>query len=80
MSNGLTQDRLPDAHTVSVSGERLVFLASLPPIQSAISFDGLGEGARIKLDVPATDAEAVLLLAHLGAKKLLKVTIDVIEA
>lgn len=38
------------------------FRASLPPIQSAINLDGNGDGARIKLDVPRTDVEAILHL------------------
>lgn len=63
----------------SVEPGRIVFLASLPPILSAISFSGNGDGGRVKLDVPATDAEALVLLAHLGASKLLRVTIEVIE-
>jgi hypothetical protein len=54
-------------------------MASLPPIQSAITLDGLGDGARIKLDLPATDAGAALLLQHHGAGAVLKVTIEVVE-
>jgi hypothetical protein len=42
----------------------IVFLAALPPIQSAISLDGNG-GARIKLDVPETEMDAVMRLAGL---------------
>ena len=30
---------------------KIEFIASLPPIMSAISIDGLGDGARIKIDV-----------------------------
>ena len=30
---------------------KIEFIASLPPIMSAISIDGLGNGARIKIDV-----------------------------
>jgi hypothetical protein len=58
----------------------IVFLASLPPIQSAIAFDGNDGNARLKLDVPATDAEAILMLQRRGTRKLLKVTIEVIES
>ena len=60
-------------------GEKITFMASLPPIQSAISLDGNGDGARIKLDLPASDCGAALLLQHHGAGKLLKVTIEVVE-
>ena len=56
--------------------ERIQFVASLPPIQSAISLDGMGDGARVKLDVPATDVPAVLLLQAYYAGKAFKVTVD----
>ena len=54
------------------------FVASLPAIQSAIAFDGLGDGARIKLDLPRTESGAAVLLQQKGAGKLLKVTIEVL--
>lgn len=54
------------------------FNASLPPIQSAITFDGMGDGARIKLDLPRTESGAAVLLQQKGAGKLLKVTIEVV--
>ncbi len=57
---------------------RITFAASLPPITSAISLDGNGDGARMKLDIPASDVGAMLLLQHHGAGKLLKVTIEVL--
>jgi hypothetical protein len=54
------------------------FIASLPPIQSAISLDGNGDGARIKLDIPRSDIQAVLnLQQHAG--KCLRVVIMVDE-
>jgi hypothetical protein len=60
-------------------GEKIEFYASLPPIQSAIQLDGRGDGGRIKLDVPASDAGALLLLQHYGADRPLKVTIEVVK-
>ena len=42
------------------------FTASLPPIQSAINLDGNGDGARIKLDIPRTDIQAILKLQELS--------------
>jgi len=42
------------------------FTASLPPIQSAINLDGNGDGARIKLDIPRTDIQAILKLQELA--------------
>jgi len=64
---------------LSDDNPRIIFLASLPPIQSAITMDGLGDGARIKLDIPRSDAQAVLLLQTMGAGKPLRVTIEVLD-
>lgn len=55
--------------------EKITFIASLPPIQSAINLDGLGDGARIKLDVPRSDVEAILKLQGLAGMSF-KVTIE----
>jgi len=55
------------------------FAASLPPIQSAITFDGMGDGARIKLDLPRSESGAAVLLQQNGAGKLLKVTVEVVK-
>ena len=46
------------------------FKASLPPIQSAISLDGQGDGARIKLDIPRTDVAAILDLQKFSGAEL----------
>jgi len=53
----------------------LTFLASLPALQSAIQLDGRGDGARIKLDVPATEIAAVMALADLCAGRVFRVVI-----
>lgn len=37
--------------------ESFSFTASLPPIQSAISVSGQGDGARVKLDIPQSEVE-----------------------
>lgn len=58
----------------------ITFVASLPPIQSAISLDGVGEGARVKLDIPRLYADAALWLQAFGAGKPLKVTVEVLES
>lgn len=55
-------------------GLKIEFIASLPPIQSAIQLDGL-EGARIKLDVPENQMLSVLKLSALKGKTF-KVTIS----
>ena len=59
--------------------ESITFAASLPPIQSAISLDGNGDGARIKLDIPRSDAGAVLLLQHYFSGRAFEVTIKRIK-
>jgi len=41
--------------------EKFHFLASLPPIQSAISVSGQGDGARVKIDIPQSELEAILI-------------------
>jgi hypothetical protein len=57
---------------------KIEFIASLPPIQSAINIDGQGDGARIKLDIPASEMEQVIKLQKLTGKAF-KVTIEEIE-
>lgn len=54
---------------------KISFMASLPPIQSAISLDGQGDGARVKIDVPRSDIEAVLKLQGL-AGRVFRVTVE----
>ena len=46
------------------------FIASLPPIQSAILLDGQGDGGRIKLDIPRSDIKAIMQLQKLAGKRL----------
>ena len=55
--------------------EKITFIASLPPIQSAINLDGQGDGARIKLDIPRSDIQAILKLQGF-AGTCFKVTIE----
>jgi len=55
--------------------EKITFIASLPPIQSAINLDGQGDGARIKLDIPRSDVEAILKLQGLAGTSF-RVTIE----
>jgi hypothetical protein len=57
---------------------KIKFDASLPPIQSAISVSGQGDGARIKLDIPQSELEAILKLQLLSGL-CFKVTIEVTE-
>jgi len=57
---------------------KIEFIASLPPIQSAISLDGQGDGARIKLDIPRTYVQEVLQLQRMTGKQI-KITAEVME-
>lgn len=47
--------------------DKISFIASLPPIQSAIQLNGL-DGARIKLDVPENEMPEVMKLVLLKSK------------
>jgi hypothetical protein len=55
--------------------EKFSFTASLPPIQSAISVSGQGDGARIKIDIPQSELPAIINL-QLLAGRAFKVTIE----
>lgn len=48
----------------------LAFSATIPPLMSAIQIDGSG-GARIKIDVPESDIEAVTRLMALRGQELI---------
>lgn len=55
--------------------DEITFLASFPPIQSAIKIAGAGDGMRIQLDVPESEmANAIGLLAW--RQRVLKVTVE----
>ena len=55
--------------------EKIVFIGSLPPIQSAILLDGMGDGAKIKIDISRQYINEILKLQSL-AGKYFKVTIE----
>ena len=58
---------------------KIEFIASLPPIQSAINIDGQGNGARIKLDIPASEMlQVVQLQTFVG--RIFKITIEKYES
>jgi len=61
-----------------MQNQKIIFTASLPPIMSAISVDGVGNGARIKLDIPASDMLQVVQLQTMVGKAF-KVTVEEIE-
>lgn len=54
--------------------EKITFLASLPPIQSAIMVDGTGDSMTVKLQIPIKQYPQALQL-NLMTQKVLKVTI-----
>ena len=54
------------------------FIASLPPIMSAINIDGLGDGARVKIDISRKYIQEVIKLQLLAGQSF-KVIIEPIE-
>ena len=58
--------------------EKIVFIASLPDILSAINIAGQDGNSRIKLDIPASDISAVIRLIELKGQSF-KVTIENVE-
>lgn len=52
------------------------FLASFPPIQSAIKRDGSGGGMRIQLDIPESEMSSAVMLLALTQERL-RVTVEV---
>ncbi|GAV21596.1 hypothetical protein [Carboxydothermus pertinax] len=58
--------------------DKISFIASLPPIQSAVSVSGNGDGARVKLDVPGSEMSEVLKLLLLTGKTF-RVTVEAVE-
>ncbi len=55
--------------------DKIVFTAILPDILSAINIAGVDGNSRIKLDIPATDIEAVVKLTGMRGQ-LMKVTVE----
>lgn len=48
--------------------EKITFIASLPPIQSAASISGNDDGMRVKLDIPESEFPAAMRLMLLRGK------------
>ena len=51
------------------------FIASIAPLMSSIQIDGVDGNTRIKLDIPATEVEAVMKLIAMKGQ-VFKVTIE----
>lgn len=49
---------------------KVVFVGSIPPIQSAIMLDGMGDGGRIKLDIPRQYVQALIELFAMAGKPI----------
>ena len=56
--------------------EPLRFIASIPPLQSAFTYDGIDGAARIKLDIPAMFAEQIDRLRREFVGKAFRVTVE----
>ncbi|MCJ7472697.1 MAG: hypothetical protein MUP02_07815 [Actinobacteria bacterium] len=55
--------------------DKITFTGSLPPFQSAILLDGMGDGARIRIDISRQYTNEILKLQSL-AGQCFKVTIE----
>jgi len=51
-----------------MDNKKFSFIASFPPIGSAMKIDGQGGGARIQLDIPGSELEAIIRLQALCGK------------
>ena len=58
--------------------EKIEFIGSLPDILSAISIAGVDGNTRIKLDIPASEIEAVMKLIAMKGQ-IFKITIEKCE-
>ena len=54
---------------------KIEFIASIAPLLSAIQLEGLDGNSRIKLDIPASEIEAILKLISMKGQAF-KVTIE----
>jgi hypothetical protein len=60
-----------------MSEEKITFLASMPPIDSALRFSGAGNGARLQLDIPENQLEFAAWLLTMRQCRL-RVTIEIV--
>lgn len=61
---------------MSDSIREVSFMASLPPITSAILVSGDKSGARMKIDIPASDADVIPLIQIYFSGKAFRVTLE----
>lgn len=55
----------------------LAFVASIPPLQSAFTYDGIDGAARIKLDIPSMYADQIDRLRREFVGRAFRVTVTV---
>jgi hypothetical protein len=55
--------------------DKITFIASLPPIKSAIILDGNGDGGQVKFDVPRSDVMKLIQVQGMSRCSL-KVTVE----
>ena len=58
---------------------KIEFIASLPPIQSAVKIDGTNGSARVQLDIPASELPNVIKIPAYLSGKNFKVTLEPID-
>lgn len=57
--------------------KKVVFRASMPPIDSALRFSGAGNGARLQLDIPENEMQhAAWLLAMRQCRLIVTIEIE----
>ena len=59
--------------------KKVSFLAAFPDLQSTFSMSGIGDGARLKIDIPRSDVEVVTLLHLYFTEKPLRITIEALD-
>jgi len=61
-----------------MQNEKISFIASLPDILSAFNVSGVDGNSRVKLDIPASEINAIIQLTELKGQAF-KVTIEKIK-
>lgn len=58
--------------------DKIIMIASLPPIQSAVNLDGQEGNARVKLDIPQSELPQVIkLMLYRG--QVFRITVEPLE-
>lgn len=59
--------------------KRVSFIASIDTGMNAISFDGMGDGGRVRLVIPATEVGAMILVQRYFTGKSFRVILEQID-